>query len=89
MATQEIIKLEHQRTEIEWTPYMATAYAEGFCEGENATLEEQIEAWACLIKTGLCWNLQGWFGRQANALIEEGLISKEGEVYWEEVDSRL
>jgi len=65
---------------IKWTPYLATAYAEGFCEGSEATEQEQLEAWAYLIKTGLCWNLQGWFGRNASALIEEGVISKTGRI---------
>lgn len=58
---------------IKWTPYLATAYAEGFCEGENSTKHEQIEAWQYLIDSGLCWQLQGWFGRTASALIEEGI----------------
>jgi len=65
---------------IKWNNYLATAYAEGFCEGENATPNEQLEAWAYLIKTGLCWNLQGWFGRNALNLIEEGFISKSGKI---------
>jgi len=65
---------------IKWTPYLATAYAEGFCEGEGATEREQLEAWAYLIKTGLCWSLHGWFGRNAEALIEGGVISKEGKL---------
>ena len=51
------------KTKIEWTPYLAAAYAEGFCEGEDATKEEQLEAWAYLIKGGYCWGLQGWLGR--------------------------
>jgi len=63
---------------IKWTNYLATAYTEGFCEGENATQSEQLEAWAYLIKTGLCWNLQGWFGRNALSLIDSGYISKSG-----------
>ena len=67
-------------SKIKWTSYLATAYAEGFCEGENATPQEQLEAWAHLIKTGLCWNLQGWFGRNAQALIKSGRISKNGEI---------
>ncbi|HUW45770.1 MAG TPA: hypothetical protein VMW50_08240 [Dehalococcoidia bacterium] len=54
------------------TNYMAVAIAEGFEEG---TEEEQIEAWQHLIDTGLCWQLQGWFGRQANALIEAGICT--------------
>ena len=36
-------------TEI--TGYLATAYAEGFCEGEGASYEDQLRAWAFLIKT--------------------------------------
>lgn len=60
----------------ELTPYLATARAEGFCEGEGATEEEQLTAWQYLHDTKLAYSLQGWFGRQANALIEQGLIEK-------------
>ncbi len=63
-----------QETKIKWTPYLATAYAEGFCEGEGATEQEQLEAWQYLLDTGMCWSLQGWFGRTATDLIERGLI---------------
>lgn len=55
--------------------YKAVSIAEGFCEGENATYEQQIEAWQHLIDTGLCWSLQGRFGRKANELIEAGICS--------------
>lgn len=65
---------------LQFTPYLATAYAEGFLEGEGATEQEQLEAWAYLIKTGLCWRLQGWYGRTAQWLIEDKIISKEGEI---------
>jgi len=58
------------------TPYLATAIAEGFCEGENATREEQIEAWQYLHDTRLAYSLQGWFGRTAQSLIEEEIINK-------------
>ena len=58
---------------ITWDTYTACAYAEGFCEGENATEEEQIEAWQYLIDTGMCWKLQGWYGRTAKRLIEAGI----------------
>jgi hypothetical protein len=51
----------------------AVSIAEGFCGGENATEEEQIEAWQHLISTGLCWKLQGRFGRTAEALIQKGI----------------
>lgn len=68
------------RKSITWTPYLAAAYAEGFCEGEDASEAEQIQAWAYLIKTGQCWQLQGWFGRTAQGLIDAGVISTKGEI---------
>jgi hypothetical protein len=46
--------------------------AEGF-DGEEHTDEELNEAWQFLIDTGLCWQLQGWYGRNAAALIEAGI----------------
>tara|TARA_R110002096_G_C14558592_1_gene719754 strand:- start:597 stop:776 length:180 start_codon:yes stop_codon:yes gene_type:complete len=50
--------------------YLAIGIAEGFEEAENN--EQFIEAWQHLIDTGLCWKLQGWFGRAATSLIENG-----------------
>lgn len=57
------------------TDYLATAIAEGFCEGENATEEQQIDAWQYLHSTGLAYRLQGWFGRTARQLVQEGIIN--------------
>lgn len=65
---------------IEFTPYLACAYAEGFCEGEDASEYEQLQAWAYLIKTGECWGLQGWYGRTATAYIKNGYIDKNGAI---------
>lgn len=63
----------------ELTSYLATAIAEGFCEGEQYQNKEDIlKAWAYLIQTRQAWRLQGWFGRTANALIEQGIISQDG-----------
>ena len=56
------------------TPYLATAYAEGFCEGEGASEVEQLTAWQFLHDKRLAYSLQGWFGRTAQALIEAGHI---------------
>ena len=46
--------------------------AVGICEGyiPAESVEEELEAWQYLIDTGVAWQLQGWFGRQANFLIE-------------------
>jgi len=82
----KIIKLPNQKTNIEWTSYLATAYAEGFCEGEDSTLEEQMEGWACLIKTGMCWSLQGFFGRTASQLLDSGFMEKNGTINWDVVE---
>ena len=51
--------------------YEAIGIAEGFIDCDD---ERKLnEAWQHLIDTGLCWQLQGWFGRQAIRLIEEGI----------------
>jgi hypothetical protein len=48
----------------------AVMIAEGV---EPASEKEQIEAWQHLIDSGLAWSLQGWFGRNASSLIEQGI----------------
>jgi hypothetical protein len=73
---------ENNRSGIEWTSYLAVAYAEGFGEGEGASSSDQLEAWAYLIETGKCWSLQGWFGRAASSMIDDGLISENGVIDW-------
>ena len=55
---------------------MDTSTAVMIAEGvDEASEEKQIEAWQLLVDTGLCWQLQGWFGRTAQALIERGVIT--------------
>lgn len=53
--------------------YMATGIAEGFEEAESE--EQVVEAWQFLHDTGLAYQLQGWFGRTAQSLIEQGVIN--------------
>ena len=48
-------------------------------QGELGT-NNTVELFAELIKTGQAWSLQGHYGRTAAALIEQGIISKEGSV---------
>ena len=50
--------------------YDAVMIAEGV---EPASYSEQLAAWQHLIDTGVCWKLQGFFGRTAKRLIEEGI----------------
>jgi hypothetical protein len=47
-------------------------------EGGDCSEEEQIEAFQALIDSGVVWQLQGSYGRAANALIEAGLCSPKG-----------
>ena len=52
--------------------YTATGLAEGFVEAESE--EQIIKAWQYLHDTGLAYKLQGWFGRQAQDLIQRKII---------------
>jgi len=58
-------------------PYTATMIAEGAIEPESE--DHAIEAWQTLIDIGLAWQLQGWFGRTAQALIDQGLCHMPGD----------
>ena len=48
----------------------AIGIAEGFVPNDGP--DHELEAWQHLIDTGLCWRLQGWFGRTAQSLIDIG-----------------
>jgi hypothetical protein len=52
----------------------AVMIAEGVMEVEDE--DTYIEAWQCLIDTGLAWQLQGWFGRTAANLIANGTCQR-------------
>lgn len=54
------------------TNYEAVGIAEGFIQAESE--EQVIQAWQYLHDTRLGYQLQGWFGRSLNQLIEEGVI---------------
>jgi hypothetical protein len=58
--------------------YTAVGLAEGFIEAQSE--DEVIEAWQYLIDTGMAWSLQGWFGRTARDLIDQGICTEASHV---------
>lgn len=52
--------------------YTAVGIAEGFVQAESE--QQVIEAWQYLHDTRMGYQLQGWFGRTLNQLLEEGVI---------------
>ncbi len=52
--------------------FRAVGLAEGFIETDDEA--EVLAAWQHLVDTGIVWTLQGWFGRNAARLIENGII---------------
>tara|TARA_Y100001973_G_C5131410_1_gene297972 strand:- start:599 stop:781 length:183 start_codon:yes stop_codon:yes gene_type:complete len=57
--------------------FEAINIAEGYTEADSE--EQYIAAWQQLIDTGLAWSLQGWFGRTAMMMIEEGVCKSGSE----------
>ena len=53
--------------------YTATGLAEGWIDAEDE--DQVIAAWQHLHDTGVAYQLQGWFGRTAQHLLSEGVIS--------------
>jgi len=41
----------------------------------SADYDEEVEAWQHLIDTAIVWQLQGWYGRTATRLIQEGICN--------------
>lgn len=52
-------------------------------ESEANSLEWIVQLFADLIATGLAWQLQGRYGREAKAMIDEGLITVQGDIDWD------
>ena len=42
---------------------------------EDASEERLLEAWQHLVDSGAVWTLQGWYGRTAKALIQQGILT--------------
>ncbi len=89
---EEVLTLPNQMTDIAWTSYLAIGIAEGFEEVPVSKLSKNniqiayTEAWAIIIKYKLWKNLQEWFGKNVNAILESNAISKDGTIDWNIVD---
>ena len=55
--------------EYTFTPELAVQICEQIVSADEV---EYTAAWQYLIDTGLAWRLQGWFGRTAKRLIDDG-----------------
>ena len=51
-------------------------------ESEHRSLEFVLQLFADLIATGLAWQFQGHYGREARAYIENGLVTPQGDINW-------
>ena len=67
-----------QTETMQMTSYIACSIIEGFADFP-VTSEDEIAAWSHLIETGVCWSLQGFYGKTAHQMIEAGIFSKTGE----------
>ncbi|MEU6572316.1 hypothetical protein [Streptomyces sp. NPDC046805] len=52
-------------------------------EADELEVDEILELFATLILSGLAWTLQGSYGRTAQALIDQGIITPDGEIITE------
>ena len=55
---------------------------------EGGTIDDKgvLELFSHLIKNGMCWTLQGHYGRTASALIENDYIDKDGVINWDYIN---
>ncbi|MFF8845522.1 hypothetical protein ACF08N_22840 [Streptomyces sp. NPDC015127] len=49
-------------------------------EADELEIDEIVDLFATLIRSGMAWTLQGSYGRTAQTLIDEGIVSPGGDV---------
>lgn len=86
-TTKAIKTPRDQRTNIEWTPYLAIGIAERLEPNDDPNAE--IEAWSVIGINGLHLGLQGFFGRALRDLVNQDLLYPSYEINWEQVDHYL
>lgn len=69
----EPTKQEDETMGRKMDPFTAVMIAEGITVADEKTV---TQAWQYLIDTGIVWRLQGWFGRAAAQLIENGVCTR-------------
>ena len=65
--------ITNQRTDTNWTSYLAVGIAEGFEETDN--IDMVLEAWAYIGQNGLYRELQGFFGRTLHSIVDAGYLT--------------
>ena len=75
----------HFEDGTEITDYLACAYAEGFCEGCQASGNDIIKAWSYIAGKNLHRGLQGWYGRTVHYMIETGVMKPNGFLNWDKI----
>lgn len=66
-------RFDTQTPEETYDDFTAIGIAEGFIECDSE--EDYKKAWQHLVDSSLAWKLQGWFGRTATDLINQGIIN--------------
>lgn len=69
-------EIQESKEYKEMDSFSATATAEGFGGFEDPTERQTQAAWQYLYDKGMLHQLQGWFGRTADALMKNRYIYK-------------
>jgi hypothetical protein len=70
----EIVEDELNMAKKKFDPKSVPIYALEDPEGYGLTEEQTLAVWQHGVDTGQVWSLQGWYGRNASALLEQGLL---------------